>query len=210
MNRNLHLPGVVALALVAMLLTAGCGSAPLARFYVLSSLADGDTRSVEAFGQKRMVVGIGPIALAKYLEHPAITVRSGTNTLVRSELNRWGGSLGDEVSRVLVENVGQLLAAEHYLVLPWLEPAVNDLRVQFTITRFEATSAQAVLLNGVWLLFEGQDNTLLASGDFAVAESLGEHDYPAITAAMSRALAELSRLVAGEIRSKGGISDFRQ
>ncbi|MBE0582459.1 MAG: membrane integrity-associated transporter subunit PqiC [Desulfofustis sp.] len=210
MNRNLRLPGVVTLVLMAMLVTAGCGSAPPARFYALSSLADGDTRSRESAGQKRTVLGIGPIALAKYLEHPAITVRSGANTLNRSESNRWGGSLGDEVSRVMVENVSQLVSAEHYLVLPWLEPAGNDLRVQLTISQFEAISAQEVVLKGVWLLFEGPANNLLASGDFALAESLDGHDYPAITAAMSRALAELSRLIAGEIRKKGGTSDVRQ
>jgi len=199
MKKNMF-AGVVALILAAALL-AGCGSTPPTRFYALSALAGGDTRSTGTAGQQRTVVGIGPIALAKYLEHPAITVRSGANTLLRSEVNRWGGSLGDEVSRVLVENVGHLLSAEHYLVVPWLEPANNDLRVQLTITRFEATSAKKVVLNGVWLLFGGQDSSLLASGDLALIEPLDTPDYPAITAAMSQALAELSRLVAEHIRA---------
>ncbi len=198
MNKTVF-PGIVVLLLVAALL-AGCGSTPPTRYYALSALAGGDTRSTGAAGQERTIVGIGPIVLAKYLEYPAITVRSGGNSLIRSEVNRWGGSLGDEVSRVLVANVGHLLPAEHFLVVPWLEPAGNDLRVQLTITRFEATSAQEVVFNGVWLLLGGQDNNLLASGNLVLAEPLEAPDYPAITAAMSRVLAELSRLVAERIR----------
>lgn len=202
MNRNIRneLPGVIALILVVVVL-AGCGSPPSTRFYALSSLATGDTRSAGDIVQARTVVGIGPISLAKYLDHPAITVRSGANTLVRSEMNRWGGSLGDEVSRVLVENVGHLLSAEQYLVVPWLEPVGNDLRLQLIVSRFEATSAQEVVFNGVWLLFAGDDNNPLASGDLALIEPLETGDYPAITAAMSRILAELSRLVVEHIRT---------
>lgn len=200
--RFLHLESAAFLLFLVAQLTA-CGSTPPSRFYTLSALdwSGGAERSLS--GQPRKVVGIGPVSLAKYLDHPGITTRSGANTITRSELDRWGAGLRDEVSRVLTENLGQLLSGGGYLVLPWLEAATMDYRVQLNITRFEGTSEGPVVLNASWMLLGRERNTLLASSDVVVTEEVLGTGYEAISDAMSRALAELSRRIAVEIRSVG-------
>jgi len=201
--KRLRSLGGVALPLLVALLLAACGGTPATRFYTLSSLSgQGETESFPS-GQARQVVGIGPVALAKYLDHPAITTRSGSNTVTRAELDRWGGPLGDEVSRVLVENMRQLLPGGRYLILPWLETTAIDYRVQFDITRFEKTHEGLVVLNAAWLLFGREGDPLLASGDEALVEAVHGGGYAAISDSMSRSLAELSRRVAGAIRTAG-------
>lgn len=203
MRRRLCSPATVVLLLAAAIGLAACGSTAQSRFYTLSSLAvSGELHHAPA-GKQRQIIGIGPIALAKYLDHPAITTRSGANTLHRAELDRWGGSLADEVSRVLVENMRQLLSDEGYLVLPWLETAAVNYRVQLNITRFEATPEGRVELNAAWLLHGQEGNIPLSSGDAAFVEPVQGEGYPAISAAMSRALAELSRRIAVEIANRG-------
>jgi len=197
--RLLHLGSVAFLLLLVVQLTA-CGSTPPARFYTLSALDSSGATECSPTGQLRKVIGIGPVALAKYLDHPGITTRSGANTITRAELDRWGSSLGDEVSRVLVENLGQLLPGGRYLVLPWLEANAMDYRVQLNITRFEGASEESVVLSASWMLFGKKRNTLLASGDAVVAEQILGIGYEAISDAMSRALAELSRRIAAEVR----------
>ena len=197
-----HLESAVLLLFLAVQLAA-CGSTPPARFYTLSALDSSGATECSPTGQPRKVIGIGPVALAKYLDHPCITTRSGANTITRAELDRWGSSLGDEVSRVLVENLGQLLPGGRYLVLPWLETAAMDYRVQLNITSFERTSEEMVVLSASWMLLGRERNTLLASGNVSVTEQVLGTGYEAITDAMGRALAELSRRIATEIRSVG-------
>ncbi|MFZ5765646.1 MAG: PqiC family protein [Thermodesulfobacteriota bacterium] len=192
-------PALAAVLIFTLVGFSACATTPPARFYTLSSLAAPAGGEAVSATQTRQVVGIGPIALAQYLDHPAITTRSGNNTLVRSEFDRWGGTLADEISRVLVENMATLLPGERFLVLPWLETAAIDYRMQLHITRFEAERQQAVILSAAWLLFDREGRMPLASGDIALCEPVRAEGYGEVAAAMSRALAELSRQIAAAI-----------
>lgn len=193
--------GTALLLLVAMAQLSACGSTPPSRFYALSSLAAPSTDVQPPTATRtRKLITVGPVALARYLDHPGITTRSGANGLNHSELDRWGGSLGDELARVLVENLGRLLAGSGCLVLPWLESSSPEYRVQLNVTRFDGPPEGPVQLNATWLLLGRGHGRLLAAGDASLAEPLQGPGYEAMAAAMSRALAELSRRVATEIR----------
>ena len=193
---------VVLMLLLALLLGA-CGKTPSARFYALAALAETGIQAPErSLREKRRVVAVGPIALPKYLDHSAITTREGSTLLKRSELDRWGGSLEDETSRVLVENLERLLPGDRYLVLPWLESGKSDYRAQLNITRFDGPTAGPVELKAAWLLFGESDKVSIASGTETIAEPLQGDGYGATTEAMSRAILALSRLIAEEIMNQ--------
>jgi uncharacterized lipoprotein YmbA len=201
MKMRVRFPGTVVLLLGVVTLFAACGSTPPTRFYTLSALAGFGEEVHAPAGKSRKIIGIGPVTMAKYLDYPGIITRSGANTLTRSELDRWGGSLGDEISRVLVENMGQLLPGERFLVLPWMETTDIDYRVQLNITCFEGALAGPVVLKATWLLFGREGNTLPASGDAAITEPVQGPGYAETANAMSRVLAELCRRIAVEIRT---------
>jgi uncharacterized protein len=201
MRKRLRYPSTLILVFFVIVQLAACGSTPPVRFYTLSSLAGPGDAGQPPDGRLRKIVGIGPLAMAKYLDSPGITTRSGANTVTRSELDRWGGSLGDEMSRVLIQNMGQLLSGGGYLVLPWMETSDIDYRVQLNVTRFEGPREGPVVLDAAWLLFGRERNKLLASGDVAITEPVQGEEYAATADAMSRALAELSRRIAAEIRT---------
>ncbi|MFO7983181.1 MAG: PqiC family protein [Desulfuromonadales bacterium] len=201
MRTQLRSPAAIVFLLFIAFQFTGCGSSPPARFYTLSSLAVPGETGDSLDGQKRQVVAIGPVALADYLENPAITTRSGPNTLTRSEFDRWGGSLRNEVTRVLVENMGQLMTGDAYLVLPWLETEAASYRLQLNITRFEGTSEGPVVLNAGWMIFGGERSSMLESGHASITKPVLDSGYAAISDAMSRALAELSRQIAGELKT---------
>ncbi|MDY6849940.1 MAG: PqiC family protein [Thermodesulfobacteriota bacterium] len=204
---KIHSSLVVLLLLIVVLQLAACARTPPARFYSLSSLDDSTHRNA-ATDHARKVIAIGPVALAKYLEHPAITTRSGATTLKRSELDRWGGPLGDEITRVLVENMAALVSAEGALVLPWLESSDVDYRLQLHITRFDGPLEGPVTFNAAWMIFAGNRNELAASGEISIAEPVEAPNYAAFSEAMSRALAELSRRVAAEIDAVHDAADM--
>lgn len=182
-----------------------CGKTPSARFYALATLAETAIPVPERSPREiRRVVAVGPVALPKYLDHPALTFREGTTVLKRSELDRWGGSLEDETSRVLVENLERLLPAKHFLVLPWLETAKSDYRAQLNITRFDGPAAGPIELRVSWLFFGDSDKVFIAGGTETIIEPLQGEGYGATTEAMSRALLAMSRRLADEIRDNPG------
>ncbi|MDX9709009.1 MAG: PqiC family protein, partial [Trichloromonas sp.] len=188
------------LILLLALQLSACGKTPSARIYALAALAETGLNVPEQTPQEpRRVVAVGPIALPKYLDHPAITTREGSTLLKRSELDRWGGSLEDETSRVLVENLERLLPDDRYLVLPWLESGKSDYRAQLNITRFDGPTAGPVELHAAWLLFGNSDKVSIASGTETIVEPLQGEGYGATTEAMSRALVALSGRITEEI-----------
>lgn len=201
MRMKLRFSAAVMFLLFIAFQFTGCGSSPPARFYTLSSLAVPGETGDSLDGQKRQVVAIGPVALADYLESPSITTRSGPNTLTRSEFDRWGGSLRNEVTRVLVENMEQLMTGDAYLVLPWLETEAASYRLQLNITRFEGTSEGPVVLNAGWMIFGGERSSMLESGHASITKPVLDSGYVAISDAMSSALAELSRQIAAELKT---------
>ena len=191
------------LILLLALQLSACGKTPSARIYALAALAETGLQAPEHSPQEtRRVVAVGPIALPKYLDHPAITTREGSTLLKRSELDRWGGSLEDETSRVLVENLERLLPGDSYLVLPWLESGKSAYRAQLNITRFDGPTAGPVELKAAWLLFGESDKISIASGTETIVEPLQGDGYGATTEAMSRAILALSRLIAEEIMNQ--------
>jgi hypothetical protein len=193
------------LILLLALQLSACGKTPSARFYALAALAETGLQGPERSPQDtRRVVAVGPIALPKYLDHPAITTREGSTLLKRSELDRWGGSLEDETSRVLVENLERLLPGKRFLVLPWLEAARSDYRAQLNITRFDGPTTGPIELKAAWLLFGDSDSNSIATGLETIVEPLQGEGYTATTEAMSRAILTLSRRIAGEISNKQG------
>jgi uncharacterized lipoprotein YmbA len=193
------------LILLLALQLSACGKTPSARFYALAALAETGIQVPERSPQEtRRVVAVGPIALPKYLDHPAITTREGSTLLKRSELDRWGGSLEDETNRVLVENLERLLPIDHFLVLPWLESGKHDYRAQLNITRFDGPTAGPVELKAAWLLFGDSGQSPNASGLETIIEPLQGEGYAATTEAMSRAILALSRRIAEEIRNQQG------
>lgn len=203
-SKTSRIAPVVLMLLLALLLGA-CGKTPSTRFYALAALAETGFQTPERSPQEmRRVVAVGPIALPKYLAHPAITSREGATVLKRSELDRWGGSLEDEASRVLVENLERLLPGDRYLVLPWLESGKSDYRAQLNITRFDGPTSGPVELKAAWLLFGESDKVFIAGGTETIVEPLQGEGYAATTEAMSRALLALSRRLADEISDKPG------
>jgi uncharacterized lipoprotein YmbA len=101
---------------ICLLITVGCGTTDPARFYTLSPLAIPGTEA-EAAGQG-VAIGVGPIKLPEHLDRPQIVTRTSRNELKLAEFDRWAGSLADDFSRVLAENLSILLSTDRVSVYP--------------------------------------------------------------------------------------------
>jgi uncharacterized lipoprotein YmbA len=191
-------PALTILAAALLLGLAACGSSPPSRFYTLASLPKEQTPVAAELAEHRGIVAVGPVEIADYLDRPQIVRRSGPTTITLLEFDRWAGSLQSDVARVLVDNLAVLLADSGYMVLPWAATARADGRIQVSLTRFERTGEQAVVLEARWTLYGKERGAVLASGQEVIVEPARSGGADGTVEAMSRMLAELSRRLAAE------------
>jgi uncharacterized protein len=163
-------------------------------FYTLSTVAE---RGAAARSGKRLVVGLGTITLPQYLDRPDLVTREGPNQMRLAEFHQWAQPLEPLLTRVMAEDLFALLGAEDVIPLPQRRDVPLDRVVEVDVNRFEANQAGEVVLDARWRVYEGDDETLLASGRSMVAEQGAPvPDYEAIVAAMSRAVGEVSAEIA--------------
>lgn len=191
-----HLP---ALYLIAVMLSAmaGCATTPPSRFYILDPVKTG---AAALPAGPATAVGVGPVELPKYLDRPQIAVRSGANELIYDETHRWAEALQDNVTAVLAENLSRLVPTDRVSVFPWGRTISIDYRVLAEISRFDADADGNVVLSASWKLYREQDMEVIAQNKTVFTEPVDGTGYADIVAAQSRALASLSREIAGAIR----------
>ena len=189
------------ISLGAMLMfTLGCGRTRPAKFYTLSPLnssAGIESRSEDT--EQGVALGIGPVSFPDYLDRPHIATRNGRNALTFAEFHRWAGSLSEDFSRILAENLSTLLATNRIALFPWKRATPLDYRVPINVMRFEGKSGGDVTLKVRWSILgrSGETDLLIKMSTFT--ESAKGSTYEAMVAAQSRALGSLSREIAEAI-----------
>jgi uncharacterized protein len=177
-------------------LAAGCGSTTPARFYTLSSTA------TPATTPSTLSLTVGPVSVPAAVDRPEIVVSAGTNQVTLDEFNRWVGPLGDNISRVVAENLAALLGAPRVTLFPQTLSTEADFRVTIEVQRFESTPGESAMLDAVWAVRRARDGKT-ETGRTTVRETAPQKSYDALVAAHSRALTRLSQDIAAAVQALG-------
>lgn len=180
------------------------------QYYVLASLDDsGDSKQLAS--KSELVVLVGPVTIATYLDRNQIVSRKSTNELEIAEFHVWGEPLDEGISRVVTRNLTQLLDSS--TVNAEIDLVEFDYRVGLHINQFEATEKGMVALDCSWRISgapgSGIKKTSHASRitvpvDSPVVPASGEDQTrEATAAAMSEAVNRLSVEIAGELVKLG-------
>ena len=197
---RLRLIGLLGVVLVAWLGCAGSSTPP--KFYTLSPLATtGEVGSAKETADPNLAIGVGPIRLPAYLKRKEIVTRTDANQINLAEFDLWGGSLQDDFSRNLLENLSLLLAGQQFSLYLWPGVGAVDYRVGVDVTRFDGIQGGDVILIATWFLREGQSNKVVTSQNSRIQEPTGEQSYEAMVGGMSRALGRLSREIGEAIKA---------
>lgn len=196
----------IPLAAATALLATGClgpGTTRETRLYVLSSLTPDDVEEGTR-PEQGMALGVGPVAVPGYQNRPPLMWRTGPNELQLAEFAQWAEPLEQNVARVLGNNLGLLIPTDRVSVFPFERSVPIEIRVEVQITRFGAEANGGVSLAARWRLVGADGRELLPMRkSFYRVESQGS-GHAATVAAMSQALANLSRDVAEAIRNRKG------
>jgi hypothetical protein len=190
----------IAACLIALVVSAGCGSSPT-RFYALSALPQGGG---PAGGVVRSgpALGIGPVSVPERLNRPEIVTWVNDNMLHLAEFDLWAAPLQDSVTRVLAENLSVLLPTDRVAIFPWPSDMPVEYEVRVEVARFEGTLGRECSLIARWSIVRRGDKQTRA-GRSSHTEPAGD-TYTTLVAAQSRLIAALSRDIATTLDAGGG------
>lgn len=153
------------------LLLAGCAHTTPVSYYQLSSLEVARTTSGNGEAGN-MVFGIGPVRLPEYLDRPQLVTRLTPNRLQLADSHRWAEPLGENISRVVGENLSARLGTDRILRHPWPVSRTVDYQLLIEVLHFENGSDGAARLVALWSL-KGKD------GAIVLPERRSSHSAPA-------------------------------
>ncbi|MBW2603705.1 MAG: membrane integrity-associated transporter subunit PqiC [Deltaproteobacteria bacterium] len=188
---------------VTFLISGSCAlrSSTTTKFYILSPLASPVVEKQNEKGEKCKTIGVGPLHLPAYLDRPQIVTRVNPNELKLAELDNWAEPLKDNVTRVLVENISQLLCTRAVVIFPWKKSSHIDYQIDIKIVWMDGKLGEKAILITQWVIIDGSGKSVLLTKKSQYTETVTESTYSAFVAAHSRLIAAFSHDIAQAIKS---------
>lgn len=178
--------------LLSAVLLAGCAQ-PNKTFYVLT--ASGPVPSGGGVG-----IGVGPVALAEYLDRPNLVTQQAPNQLGVAEDHRWAGDLTDNIARVVAADLGRILRTGNVRTYPWQTDSEISYQVTLDIRQLHSEADGNAVIEAGWRAYTLPDRRLKVSKTFTASEPLASDGYNASVAAQSRLLERLADNIAASLR----------
>lgn len=199
----------IAAVLLGELLLLGCGTlSPQpdpSRFFTLSSLPQpGSNVEKRPAALPGIALGVGPVTLPGYLDRQEIVVRIAANQLILSENDRWAEPLDENFARVLSQNIAILLGAERIDAYPWPIDRKPVYTVEVEVLRFETDADHQAQLSTRWVVRNRIRKDTIQYHETRLSRSAQGRSTAAAVAALSEALADLSREIAAAIEDMDG------
>ena len=175
---------------------AGCfGGSPQPQFYTLSE-ASGPAAGAALASLPELGLVVGPIEFPRYLDRPEIVSRDGANQLVLADAHRWGGSLRNDILRVVGDDLGRLLGTARVAIYPNEPRFPASYRILLDIREFEGTRGGGVVLRVRWTIAAVPDGHAVFVAESRFAQPVASASVADMVAAESAALGTLIRQIA--------------
>jgi uncharacterized lipoprotein YmbA len=197
----------IALVIVAMLpmlggsacVNVGAGNSPQPRFFLLEAKSS----TMPEWAQKKMpahtAIGIGPVAIPRYLDRPQILTRVNNLKLRTDEFHQWAEPLSVSIPRIIGENMASLTSGGRIRLFPWNRSTQVNVQVSMDIHRFEADADGKVILKATWRIVTVQDRHLLAERRSIIEQPSTGNGAGGTVEGMSLALSDLSLEIAANL-----------
>ena len=189
--------------MICWLALVGCLGGPSAptNFYMLSPLSSSQTRTIETTKEDRIRIGLETVVVAEYLNRNEIVVNLDNTVYKLAEFNQWGEPLSDNLTRVLEENLTNLLRGESITVFLASESSVPiDYRLEVDVLRLDGNLGDLVTLVAQWALLGAEEDELKLMRRLEYKEQAADNTYKELVLAKSRNVEKLSRDMAAAIK----------
>lgn len=185
-------------AVIAVAGLTACGTSEESRLYLLSSIAG--SQSDVARRIEGPTVLVAPVDLPKHLDRPQIVTFASRHRLDAAEFDRWAEPLADNFARVVAENLGALLPEYRVYLQPPRPSSAMDHQVTIDVVQFGVTPGRSVALTALWSIAAGDARAVPVVQRFTHRAGVAGLGVEADVAAMSEAVAALSRDIAAALQ----------
>ena len=184
------------------LVLAGClgGRSAPTRFYMLSPLVQSQTRTSPATAEARFHIGLEMVVVAEYLNRNEIVVNLDNTIYQLAEFNQWMEPLNNNLTRVLEENLTNLLQADSIDVFLVSGSSIPlDYRLEVDVLRLDGNLGDQVTLVAQWALLDEEDELKLMRRTKYQEQTI-DSTYKELVLAKSRTIERLSRDISAGVK----------
>jgi uncharacterized lipoprotein YmbA len=189
--------------LICWLALAGCLGGPSAptNFYMLSPLSPRQAEKSAATVEDRIRIGLVPVVIPEYLNRNEIVVNLDNTVYRLAEFNQWAEPLNDNLTRVLAENLTNLLREDSIDVFLASDSSIApDYRLEVDVLRLDGNLGGQATLISQWALLEAEEDELILMRRSEYQETAADNTYKGLILAKSRTIERLSRDMAAAIK----------
>jgi len=189
--------------MICWLALAGCLGGPSAptNFYMLSSLSPSQAGTSAATTEGRIRIGLVTVVVPEYLNRNEIVVNLDNTVYQLAEFNQWAEPLNDNLTRVLAENLTNLLRGDLIDVFLASDSSIPaDYRLEVDVLRLDGNLGGQVALVSQWALLEAEEDDLILMRRSEYQEPAADNTYKGLVLAKSRTIETLSRDIAAAIK----------
>ena len=202
MKGFLFRPNHVAI-MICWLALAGCLGGPSAPtdFYMLSPLSPSQAGTSTATAEGRIRIGLVTVVVPEYLNRNEIVVNLDNTVYQLAEFNQWAEPLNVNLTRVLAENLTNLLRGDLIDVFLASDSSIPaDYRLEVDVLRLDGNLGGQVALISQWALLEAEEDDLILMRRSEYQELAADNTYKGLVLAKSRTIETLSRDIAAAIQ----------
>jgi len=189
------------LLIFAATLISGCANTQTSRLYILNSPTNITSISKEVKPISGVHIAVERLRIPKYLERPTIITTAKATELVYSEFQRWASPLENNLSEVLILNLGQLLPEYVVMSSRVMIPTPPGYQLHVQIQRMTGELGKDANLMARWTIFSNADGIkhYLRDGTSTHETTLEGTGYDVYVSALNKLLLELSRNIAKDL-----------
>ena len=189
--------------MICWLALTGCLGGPSAptNFYMLSPLSPSPAVTSAATAEGRIRIGVVTVVVPEYLNRNEIVVNLDNTVYRLAEFNQWAEPLSDNLTRVLEENLTNLLRDDAIDVFLASDSSIPlDYRLEVDVMRLDGNLGGQVALISQWALLAAEEDDLILMRRSQYQELAADNTYKELVMAKSRTIEKLSRDMAAAVK----------
>lgn len=184
---------------VSLLLITGCaGRQSTIRYYQLSSAALPTVSSIDNLSH--LILGVGPITIPDMLKRREIVIRGDGNQYRLAELHQWAGMLENNLSTVIIENLGKQLGTDQVVSYPWESYYDPDYQITIKVLDLTGSPGDLVTLRASWAIVDGPGEQVLVRTTSEVQQQPNGQSVDSLVQAESQAVALLCQEISDSLK----------
>ncbi len=147
-----------------------------------------------------LIMQVGPVKLASYLDQPRIIRRFGDTRIETAASRQWAGNLREMIGNKLVAELSVQCSPFPVLPFPAATVITRGKRIAVDILRFEGADNKDAVIEARWTLFNLEDKSMVSTQTSLVRIPCGDNTYDTLVTALSQGLTQLSQEIVQSIR----------